>query len=231
MLTKPPPGDDHATAGRRRLSWHVIFEPNLNGRFLACVALLSGLASAPCRAETPWVSAGVHDGIALERPADGDLPEIGARLRIDRPVACVLAVVTDYDRFTEFVPYTAESRVIGVEGGRLRVYQRLALPAPIADRAYVLESTVTHAARVDFGLAADQDAARASGAITPRVFRGHWELTTAEGGRATAARYAIALDPGGRLPRWLVRLSLERFVPAIVSAVRSRAESQPCAVN
>ncbi len=209
----------------------VIFEPATRGRFLACVAALGFLALAPVWARTPL---GAQDGIALSRPAGDGLPEIGAELTIGRPVACVLAVITDYDHFAQFVPYTAESRVIGVRDGHALVFQRLSLPPPIADRAYVLESRVTDrngVARVDIDLAEDQAAPQAGGAIAPRVFRGHWELAIADGGVATQARYVIALDPGGRLPRWLTIWSLQRFVPAIVAAVRARAETEPCTVN
>lgn len=179
-----------------------------------------------------WQPVSERDGLRLYNRAvpGAAVPGALARVHIEVPPARLFAVITDYDRFAEFVPYVIRSRVVHREDGLRRVSQHLRFPRPVADRHYVIESrdSVTpfpqERWRVEWHLVPDtyRPAADEAG-ITPAMFTGYWELAPASGGTATDAIYSLHFDPGGALPAWLVTLAMNRYLPKVIDAVRTRA--------
>ncbi len=170
-------------------------------------------------------------GVLLHRCRKGsDLPEVMIRTRFQAPPGRVHAVVTDYDRFAEFIPNVGVSRVLEEQADGTRwVYHHLRFPAPVADRVYVIRSRDRASRRsggyyrVDWELAERafavlQDAA----GVRPAAFSGFWELAPADGGGATDARYSVYSDPGGLVPDWLVARMTGRYVEQVVAAIRQR---------
>lgn len=181
-----------------------------------------------------WQAVSERDGLRLyNRAVPGAIvPAALARVRIEVPPARLFAVITDYDRFAEFVPYVTSSRVLRHEAGLRRVSQHLRFPGPVADRHYVIESrdSVTSPPRerwrVEWRLVAESDSpASGETGITPAAFTGYWELTPVAGGMATDAIYSLHFDPGGALPAWLVTFAMNRYLPKVIDAVRARAAS------
>jgi hypothetical protein len=94
-------------------------------------------------AHAPWQAvADTPQGQIYHRDVAGSsLPETMIVTRLDAPPARVHALVTDYGHFAEFIPNVAESRVLLQAGGRQWVFHHLHFAGPVADRAYVIEST------------------------------------------------------------------------------------------
>jgi ribosome-associated toxin RatA of RatAB toxin-antitoxin module len=179
-----------------------------------------------------WQAVSERDGLRLYNRAvpGAAVPAALARVRIEVPPARLFAVITDYDRFAEFVPYVTSSRVVHREAGLRRVSQHLRFPGPVADRHYVIESrdSVTSSPRerwrVEWRLVPESDSpASGETGITPNAFTGYWELTPVAGGKATDAIYSLHFDPGGALPSWLVTFAMNRYLPKVMDAVRARA--------
>jgi ribosome-associated toxin RatA of RatAB toxin-antitoxin module len=179
-----------------------------------------------------WYPVSERGGLRLyNRAVPGvAVPAALARVRIEVPPARLFSVITDYDRFAEFVPYVTYSQVVYREDGLRRVSQHLRFPGPVADRHYVIESRDSYTRfprerwRVEWRLVPEtnQPAPDEAG-ITPAAFTGYWELTAVSGGAATDAFYSLHFDPGGALPAWLVTFAMNRYLPKVIDAVRERA--------
>jgi ribosome-associated toxin RatA of RatAB toxin-antitoxin module len=181
-----------------------------------------------------WQAVSERDGLRLYNRAvpGAAVPAALARVRIEVPPARLFAVITDYDRFAEFVPYVTSSRVLHHEAGLRRVSQHLRFPGPVADRHYVIESrdTVTPSPRerwhVEWRLVPESDStAPGETGITPNAFTGYWELAPVAGDTATDAIYSLHFDPGGALPSWVVTFAMNRYLPKVIDAVRARASA------
>lgn len=164
---------------------------------------------------------------------DSPLDEVMIETRFRAAPGRLFALVNDYDAFVGLIPDVAESRVLAVEGASRWVYHRLHLPGPVADRVYVMRSTQ----RVD-GVPADAwrvewtlsdrpfpEVDLAAG-VRPDSLSGFWEITAGDDPDSTKARYAVHVDPGGRLPAWLVRRLTDGYVQRVVAAIRGRLEAQ-----
>lgn len=179
-----------------------------------------------------WQVVSERDGLRLYNRAvpGANVPAALARVRIEVPPARLFAVITDYDRFAEFVPYVTRSQVVRREAGLRRVSQHLRFPGPVADRHYVIESrdSVTSSPperwRVEWRLVPETALPEpGEKGIAPAAFTGYWELTPIAGGAATNAIYSLHFDPGGALPAWLVTFAMNRYLPRVIDAVRARA--------
>jgi ribosome-associated toxin RatA of RatAB toxin-antitoxin module len=182
--------------------------------------------------KTGWQAVSERDGLRLYNRAvpGAAVPAALARVRIEVPPARLFAVITDYDRFAGFVPYVTRSQVVRREAGLRRVSQHLRFPGPVADRHYVIESrdSVTSSPRerwrIEWRLVPEKNiTASDETGITPNAFTGYWELTPVAGGTATDAIYSLHFDPGGALPSWLVTFAMNRYLPKVIDAVRTRA--------
>lgn len=199
------------------------------------LVVLSGLwpvaevTAADCRQWQPVRKSEAGGLFHRCRPGSG-LPEVMIETRFMATPRRVYDVVTDYDRFVEFIPHVRTSRVLERQADGTRwVYHQLDLPAPVADRVYVIRSRdrVSHNPggyyRVDWELAGRtfpvlQDAA----GVQPVAFSGFWELVPADDGRSTDARYSLYSDPGGLVPDWLVARMTGRYMEQVVAAIRQR---------
>jgi ribosome-associated toxin RatA of RatAB toxin-antitoxin module len=179
----------------------------------------------------PWLAVGDgRQGQIYHRAVTGSsLPEAMIVARFTAPPARVHALVTDYGHFAEFIPDVAESRVLLQTGGRQWVFHHLHFAGPVADRAYVIESTDAASRpqenyyRVDWSLSSrDFPGIEGTAGIRPRVFSGFWDLRPLQGGLATEARYAVHSDPGGFIPDWLVVKMTDRYMKQVIAAVAQR---------
>jgi hypothetical protein len=152
------------------------------------------------------------------------------------PPERLYTVITDYDRFIEFIPYVTNSRILRQEGEMGYVHQHLRFPGPVADRYYTITSSAAASRprdnffRVEWHLVPESSvivpAEEDEEGVVPSAFSGFWELTPSTNGTTTEAVYSIHLDPGGVLPSWLVTPMMNRYLVQVVEAVRTET-TQP----
>jgi len=118
----------------------------------------------------------------------------------------VFSVLTDYDKFADFIPSLKMSRIISREANKVWVHQVMSFPTPIADREFVVRVTlpekivVGSVILISWQLDAEQTQKTVpSSAVIPKVLSGSWELEPHKGGAATSATYTVQLLCGGRL--------------------------------
>lgn len=143
--------------------------------------------------------------------------------------AVVFGVLSDYDRYAEFMPYTRETRTIArTSETRLQVYQLLSLPF-VEDRDYVMDVLLNVEAegafRISWTSAPDAVPVRA-GCVRVRINSGSWEMRPLDGGARTQLTHALQTHPGGSIPAWIVNRSNTLAIPMLFDAVRARAGSR-----
>jgi ribosome-associated toxin RatA of RatAB toxin-antitoxin module len=192
-------------------------------------ASIAGMSAESGGASWQTVRGGRLGQIYHRAVAGSSLPEAMIVTRFAAPPARVHALVTDYGHFEEFIPDVVESRVLMKSGGRQWVFHHLHFAGPVADRAYVIESTDAasrpqeHYYRVDWTLSSREfPGIEGNTWIRPRAFSGFWELRPLENGLATEARYAVRSDPGGFIPDWLVVKMTDRYIEQVIAAVARR---------
>ena len=192
-------------------------------------ASIAGTSAETADASWQAVGGGRQGQIYHRAVTGSSLPEAMIVARFAAPPARVHALVTDYGHFAEFIPDVAESRVLSQSGDRQWVFHHLHFAGPVADRAYVIESTDAasrpqeHYYRVDWALSSrDFPGINYTTWIRPRAFSGFWDLRPVENGLATEARYAVRSDPGGFIPDWLVVKMTDRYIQQVIAAVAQR---------
>ena len=63
------------------------------------------------------------------------------------------------------------------------------------------------------------------GSVRMPLLRGSWTIEPLDAGR-TRVVYQVAVDPGGRLPGWLVRRGAVSALPQVIDQVRRRLERE-----
>jgi hypothetical protein len=58
-----------------------------------------------------------------------------------------------------------------------------------------------------------------------RQLRGRWTVDALDAARARVT-YQIAADPGGRIPKWMVRRGALSALPDVIAQVRRRLEAR-----
>lgn len=204
--------------------------------------LVSLMLAAVAHAESPsaddWKFSRRVGAVELYRKpeAGSGFPAILARVQFPASVEKTYSILNDYSQFTVFIPKVLESRVIRRRGSTQWVYQRLGFPAPVADRHYIIQSTGHldqpdgKSAHIHWQLDRPAMQGLGSGGVIPSDFSGSWELQSLPNNAGTQALYRIHIDPGGRLPAWLLARLSENYVLRIMDAVMVRV-NQPSMEN
>ena len=132
-----------------------------------------------------------------------------ARGFVPYPPDVVFRYLLDYDRFVEFMPHMMESRVLEGNGNSMKVYQKLNLPWPLANRWY--------RSIVDI----DSEHHRLSWVTDEGNLEsctGGWVVKPVEGG--SMVTYTVVLDPGGYYPAWVINSIQRRSLPQVIRALR-----------
>lgn len=219
---------------------------------LVAVLLLAGLAAglAPATALPPtetvlerrmdalrakgWNLEKETDGVrVLARATPGSpLREVLALALSDASPARLMAVVTDYAAYPDFMPYVTQSEVLPSPDGVTRVFQHLHFGLPVRDRAYTLRmipfrSPHDGSRGLAWTLETDPAFQRPADAVRPPVNDGGWTFTPLGRGGPTLVEYLVRSDPGGWIPRWFSDLATRHAVPRVVNVVRERAAAAP----
>ncbi len=154
------------------------------------------------------------------RPADAASPTtrfVRAAVRIDAPPARVFALMIDCAQALQFVPHLrrCERLARAADGSWDDIEHEVDYGWYLPGIHYTFRATYVPDRRVDF-MALSGDLA---------INEGSWMLEPLDDGLATLVRYRVRLQPRMYVPKWLVRSSLERELPELLVALRTRSES------
>jgi ribosome-associated toxin RatA of RatAB toxin-antitoxin module len=145
----------------------------------------------------------------------------------------VFAVISDYDRYAEFMPYVKRSDTVRKDGGISWVFQHLEFRfSPISDRRYTIKIS-DRASRpndgfycIEWTLDSEETAQPEAPGIAPAFNDGFWILRSLEQGKKTDVRYFLHTDPGGWLFPWMINTANRQAIPAVIQAVHKRARNR-----
>jgi ribosome-associated toxin RatA of RatAB toxin-antitoxin module len=181
-----------------------------------------------------WEFTSETDGVrTYNRNAPGSsVREVFGQAIVDEPPDRVFAVIADYDRYADFMPYVKRSETVRKENGVSWVFQHLEFRLfPVSDRHYTIRIS-DRASRpndgfycIEWTLDGEKTAHQEAPGITPAFNDGFWILRSLEQGRKTDVRYFLHSDPGGWLFPWMINTANRQAIPAVIQAVRQRAKS------
>jgi hypothetical protein len=183
---------------------------------LSAVCLLSVFLTVvltkPSLASDDWRHLTTKDGIEVsEREVPGrTFPVFRGVGTIEANLDDVFAVLSDVDRYTEWMHKCVDAREVRRESETVRyIYNRTDAPWPVRDRDVVVrsETIVMEPGRkvhVRFALVEEESMGPVKGVVRMRHLEGHYKLE-ALGPEQTRVEYQADADPGGRLPAWLVK--------------------------
>ena len=195
------------------------------------VALLPLLPALLAHAAT-WEKIGTNDRVTTynRTRAGSSVKEVKAVGTIDAPPWVCKNVVDDVAHYKDFMPYTADSRLLARENNTVLSYQRVDAPL-ISDRDYtILIRDLSH--RLPNGdiiyksawtSANQRGPKKISGVVRVGINEGYWLFEPLAGGNKTRATYYLYTDPGGALPAFVVNKANTSTIPDLFNAIRKQA--------
>lgn len=123
----------------------------------------------------------------------------------------VWTVLTDFEKWPEFLPKTKEVKVADVQGDNLWLYHKLKI-------MITLEYTVIYTFEPEIGRAGwvlDKERPHDIGDTT-----GFWEMIPVNGGRWTLATYHATVDTGMPVPAFVENFLTKESLPQIIEGLR-----------
>lgn len=151
--------------------------------------------------------------VVVEPPREGE-PAVCAAVWVRAAPEAVWRVMVDCPRAPEFVPGMRGCRVLEEQGRVALIEHRVKVIDLLPEMVYVFRVEHHPHRRIRFR--------RVAGAL--RKMEGEWRLEP--DGDGTLVTYRVELDPGFAVPRWAVRRALGRDVPALLEALKRRAEEK-----
>jgi len=195
------------------------------------ISILIGLvllirASVTAGGDAGWTSAGTKNGVTLAFRDDSLLAarEVRATTELPFPAARILSVVCDLSHY-ELVPGVTEATLIEGSPVDYEIYLRYAPRfLVVAARDVVLrvrgDSDEPGSAGCSWAEVTGRLAER-KGTVRMPLLRGKWRLEPLDAGRSRVM-YQIVVNPGGRIPGWLVRRGAVQALPEVIENVRER---------
>jgi ribosome-associated toxin RatA of RatAB toxin-antitoxin module len=173
---------------------------------------LVAVFTQPSLASDEWRHLTTKDGIEVsEREVPGRaFPIFRGVGTIEANLYDVFAVISDVDRYTEWMHKCVDAREVRGESETVRyAYNRTSAPWPVSDRDVVLRSETIiiepgGKVHVRFASVEEESVGPVKGVVRMRRLEGHYKLE-ALGPEQTRVEYQVDVDPGGRLPAWLVK--------------------------
>jgi hypothetical protein len=186
----------------------------------AAFALLCCPFGAAAQPNLDWIDPAAMAAREVQVNADrGDKPltvNVKLAAEIDAAPAAIWAVLKACEIAPEYVPNVVSCKKLEeLDGGRADLFVQTIKPI-------FFMPTFEHVFRLDYTPYARIDVNRVSGPIAQ--MQGSWWLVPQDNGR-TLLVYELALDPGMPIPRFMVRATLKRDLPKVITAVRDRAEA------
>ena len=132
---------------------------------------------------------------------------------IPRPPAQVWAVLTDFERWPEFMPLIDETRVGQRDGPQLRVEQRYKILFVSLAHTTIYDLAPGEG-RLSWRL--DEEAPHDIAAS-----RGEWELVPIASGRETLVRYDAKMSAGRAVPEFVERMLRGRSLSQLLAGLRT----------
>jgi coenzyme Q-binding protein COQ10 len=141
------------------------------------------------------------------------MPSATRSIDVDVPADAFMEVITDFERYPDFVSSVIDARIEEADEGRWRV--RFDVQLLRRRMRYRLDLSLVDAARIEWQLV-DGD----------RMLRneGYWQLTALDP-QATRALYSVYVDVEGPLPHALLSLLMDASLPRMLREFKRRAES------
>ncbi|MCA9600571.1 MAG: SRPBCC family protein [Myxococcales bacterium] len=136
---------------------------------------------------------------------------------VDAPYDAVLKIVTDYERYDEFMPHFKQARVLSRRGDNALVY----MEASILKNAATLWAQLKVKALPGRGTTRIVDAKMQKGNMDQ--FHAVWELTPVDGGKRTLVDFRIVVEPDLPLPNALFSSENKKAATKTIKALRKRA--------
>lgn len=195
---------------------------------LAALALVSSLSSSAW-AENPCMealsaddAADLIEGGTLRDVDAGDPLRAEVVALVRAPVDELAAIVSDYDRATEWAPATGACAINGRDGDAVLVDGTTVLPWPLTDRTWRMRSQFGYRdvdGRNAWVLAWDY--VEGSGNIDDSF--GYWLLTPYDPDPSyTYVKYVVNADPGIPVPDFLFAWVTRSALPDLIDSLRER---------
>ena len=190
----------------------------------ALLVLVSSAFGAGAQPNLDWID---RDAVAAREvfvhTERSDRPltvQVRLAAEVDAPATAIWDVLKACEIAPEYVPNVVSCKKLEeLDGGRADLFVQTIKPI-------FFMPTFEHVFRLDYTPYKRVDVNRVSGPIAH--MQGSWWLLPQDNGRILLV-YELALDPGMPIPRFMVRATLKRDLPKVVSAVRERAEAAAAA--
>jgi ribosome-associated toxin RatA of RatAB toxin-antitoxin module len=158
--------------------------------------------------------------VALHDVKDTAIKRVVAITVIDAPREEIYAVLADFEKLSDFMPYCTKVKVKKREGKTANVHFLLDFPWPVGDRFYTLAITDTHETVDEVpAIVSRWKYVKDSGNVN--AITGSWELLAYDDTK-TYVRYTIFTDPGGHLPVWARNRATKTAVPNTLNSLREK---------
>jgi ribosome-associated toxin RatA of RatAB toxin-antitoxin module len=179
-----------------------------------------------------WTAAGTTRGVTLAFRDDARLEvrEVRATTELPFPAARILSLVCDFTHYRSLVSGVQEATLLsGTVPGDYDIYLRYAPRfLVVAARDVVVrvqrQSTPDESSGCTWTDLKKREPER-KGYVRMPLLRGSWTIEPLDATRSRVV-YQVAVDPGGRLPGWLVRRGAVSALPDVIEQVRRRLEGE-----
>jgi ribosome-associated toxin RatA of RatAB toxin-antitoxin module len=177
-----------------------------------------------------WTPAGIRGDVTLAFRDDAQLEvrEVRATTELPFPASRIFPLVCDFTYYKSLVSGVQETRLLS--GSAPLDYEIYVRYAPrflvVAARDVVVRVQGQAAADGAGGCQWTDQQGREpvrDGVVRMPLLRGSWTIEPLDAAR-TRVVYQVAVDPGGRLPGWLVRRGAISALPEVLEQVRRRLE-------
>jgi ribosome-associated toxin RatA of RatAB toxin-antitoxin module len=175
-----------------------------------------------------WTAAGTKGGVTLAFRDDPRLEvrEVRATTELPFPAARIFPLVCDFTHYGSLVSGVQETRMMsGTAPSDYEIYLHYAPRfLVVAARDVVVhvqsQSTAGGSSSCHWTDLEGREPAR-KGIVRMPLLRGSWTIEPVDATRSRIV-YQVAVNPGGRLPGWLVRRGAVRALPDVIEQVRRR---------
>lgn len=189
------------------------------------VLVLALLAQA---AAGGWTAAGTTRGVTLSFRDDPrlDVREVRATSELSFPAARIFPLVCDFTHYGSLVAGVQETKVMsGTAPSDYDIYMRYAPRFLVVSARDVVVRVQGRSATDGSGGCHWTDlrerVPERHGIVRMPLLRGSWTIEPLDVTRSRVV-YQMAVDPGGRLPAWLIRRGAVSALPDVIEQVRRR---------
>ena len=184
-----------------------------------------------------WTAAGTTRGVTLAFRDDPLLAvrEVRATTELPFPAFRVFALVCDFTHYGSLASGVQETKMVsGTAPSDYEIYLRYAPRFLVVSARDVVvrvqsQSTPDGFSRCHWMDLKDREPER-KGIVRMPLLRGSWTIEPLDVTRSRVV-YQVAVNPGGRLPGWLVRRGAVSALPDVIEQVRRRLAREPHAAS